>query len=609
MNLIVTKRFPSFIGAILCVILILSPHFLTIRQQALDRINLVYTPNHLNGHTVRFDDWVKLAPTFQLAKEHQVTGKFVSAEHDDRIYPNTLQEISVAFLYMPVASLFGVDSPYYFLALLVLASYILLYLIAQNLTQSTAFGIGMSLVVIFGYDTIMWKLVPLWDLPGIHNALELEIASAQYEYNSFFRVHTLGGSYFILLAFLAFAYFYANQTDQGSKVPRWAPLLVVALLALQFYTYLFYSLIAAATWVVLTVHRLFQDILSDRRPCLNFIAIGTAALLLAAPSLFDTYKLVFSSSSEGWLSRIGNTHVEHRYFEHNATIIVSGLICFFSPLNRTVKLMVAAIILITLLMENLGMITGFNIQPGHTYLRGSAPILLLVTSCALYNIYFFLLSPKLSYLRATPGILSLILAGYFCTMVFRFNEQFAKNTASFQGIHHDEKTLIRWFQDHPGNTVATLTPETAIPLAIQAPVNLYLYFSGFQYSTTSNKQIEDRLALTLSLFDTTQQDVSDYFSAGIGNSFESRYHYYYWQRRFWDDMQQLTPTALNIFEESRRLRQNPTSLCPKPFNYLLVDSSRLKQRSLGQPVNKAINLVRVLGSIEIWELTLKCEPN
>lgn len=607
MNLIATRRFAISIGAVLCIILILSPHFLTIRQQTLDGANLVYTPNHLNGHTVRFDDWVKLAPTFQLATKYQITGKFVSAEHSDGIYPNTLQEISVAFFYWPVASLFGMDSPFYFLALLVLASYIFFYLIAKNLTHSTVFGIGMSLVVIFGYDTIMWKLVPLWDLPGIHNALELEIASAQYEYNSFFRVHTLGGSYFILLAFLAFAYIYANQSEQGGKVPRWAPILVTALLALQFYTYLFYSLIAATTWIVLTLHRLFQDIRSDRKPDLNFIAIGTAALLLAAPSLLDTYKLVFSSSSEGWLSRIGNTHLEHRYFEHNATIIISGLICFFSPLNRTVKLIVAAIVLITLLMENLGMITGFNIQPGHIYLRGSAPILLLVTSCALYKMYFYLLSPKKTYLRVFPGVLSLILAAYFCTTVFRFNEQFAKTTALFQGIHHDEKTLIRWFRDHQNKTVATLTPETAIPLAIKAPVHLYLYFSGFQYSTTTNEQIDDRIALTLSLFNTTQKEVSDYFSAGVGNSFESRYHYYYWQRRFYDDMQQLTPTATKIFDASRKLRKNPVSLCPIPFDYLLVDRSRFKQRSLGPPEHPAINLVDVFGSIEIWELTPKCE--
>ena len=392
MNLIATRRFAISIGAVLCIILILSPHFLTIRQQTLDGANLVYTPNHLNGHTVRFDDWVKLAPTFQLATKYQITGKFVSAEHSDGIYPNTL--------------------------LLVLASYIFFYLIAKNLTHSTVFGIGMSLVVIFGYDTIMWKLVPLWDLPGIHNALELEIASAQYEYNSFFRVHTLGGSYFILLAFLAFAYIYANQSEQGGKVPRWAPILVTALLALQFYTYLFYSLIAATTWIVLTLHRLFQDIRSDRKPDLNFIAIGTAALLLAAPSLLDTYKLVFSSSSEGWLSRIGNTHLEHRYFEHNATIIISGLICFFSPLNRTVKLIVAAIVLITLLMENLGMITGFNIQPGHIYLRGSAPILLLVTSCALYKMYFYLLSPKKTYLRRFFASMNSSQKPQHCSRVF-----------------------------------------------------------------------------------------------------------------------------------------------------------------------------------------------
>ena len=124
-------------GVVIIFYLMVSPIINTIEEQAENNLDIVYTANHFNSHFKHYDDQVKLASTMRLARDGTIYGKFVTKDNDDKIYPNTLQEISLAFLFAPfVWASDSTDAPYYALALTVAATYVLLFCLSKTWTNN-----------------------------------------------------------------------------------------------------------------------------------------------------------------------------------------------------------------------------------------------------------------------------------------------------------------------------------------------------------------------------------------------------------------------------------------------------------------------------------------
>ena len=140
------------LGVVIIFYLMVSPIIKTIDQQKENQLDIVYTANHFNSHFKHYDDQVKLASTTQLARNGTIYGKLVTKDNRDKIFPNTLQEISVAFLFAPfVWATNSSDAPYYLLAITVAAAYALMFWLSNTWTNNLIMAFFVPFIIILGY--------------------------------------------------------------------------------------------------------------------------------------------------------------------------------------------------------------------------------------------------------------------------------------------------------------------------------------------------------------------------------------------------------------------------------------------------------------------------
>ena len=177
----------------------------------------------------------------RLARDGTIYGKFVTKDNDDKIYPNTLQEIRF-FIFAPfVWATDSTDAPYYALALTVAAA-MFCFFASKTWTNNIVMAFFMPFIVILGYTYFSfsadyWEYIlspsKLWTYVQSNTMkMEGELNFLQGSYD--------GGSYWLFLLF--FYQFYILIDKQALSKTGAVGLALTT--ALMFYTYVFYSIVA-----------------------------------------------------------------------------------------------------------------------------------------------------------------------------------------------------------------------------------------------------------------------------------------------------------------------------------------------------------------------------
>jgi len=473
-----------------------------------------------------------------------------------------------------------------------------------------------SLIMIFGYFFLFpdkWHIITnLWtEINYIHRwAGDLE-----YEYNSFYRVHTLGASYFIFLGFVYVLYLSLKEKILKKKYI----ILLTLLLTLQFYTYLFYSIAAVIMYIsalgYVVYHFIRYKNKEDKDKAKIILYMGLCSALLAIPSIIDTIDLLIQGPDvKDWVARIGGGDITNStpFWATKEVFIFGIILAIFSP-NKQFMVLALSLIFAVLLIENVQVLFGFNVQPGHLYHRTAMPVFVLMGGAAFYNFitkidYFY---EKLLHKEKSQIFKSLIIYPVFLgAMIFYLYEanhygySYASKTYHIQGITKEQSQVIKWFKSHAHQSVvATLSPEIATPLNIYSTSYLYSYFAGLLYKTVKNEEIYDRLAIMFWLQNVDNKDIDFYFSPQ-GSDTEKRYPYYYVQR-FLPPYTKRDIGVMLYYIKKRlnTLNNNPSPLlCENKLDYLLVGGGGVKQKNFRQFNKKYLELINKIGTYLIYRL-------
>ena len=520
---------------ILVAVNVTLPHIMIKRMQISSDQNILYTPNHLNHHWTRFDDIVKLYPAFQIARHHTLTGKLTTNDHKNDWFPNVLQELIPSVLYgLVIQASNSVDSPYYILGVFVGLSFLVGFYLVYYWTSDIFISVSASLIMIFGYHFLrLERIDPLFliHFPEIIKDIIKETGNAETNLNSFYRIHTLGASYSFFLLFIYHFY----KMLQESEINRRTIIICGILVGLQFYLYLFFSLavigILIGALILINCKSVFRRKVNHSEN-LSILLIAVIGFIISIPSAWSTLHLVFSQDSLPWISRIAGDFGGSKPFVANIGLIIFALFCIiFSP-NSAFRVISTSLFGVTLLVENLQFFFGFNIQPGHIYVRATLPVLILMIATSSYYVFQRL---KVFWIKIYLVRMIMILAAlfYFGNATW-FAFSYASNTYNLQGLKKDQVELIKLVQrlQIKDKVVATLSPPLGTLLNIHSPTYLYLYFAGHQFADVKNKDIVRKLAFTFWLQKAKKADIRKYFSRRLGSKVERRYIYYYFQRYY-----------------------------------------------------------------------------
>lgn len=616
----------SAAGFIITVSLMALPHINILNLQESNLLDIVYTPNHVNGDSVHFDDQVKLAPAIQLARYGRLTGKLGNIERTSELYPNVLQESLVAFIYAPIIYLTGsVDSPYYILPFLVGLIYLIGFCLLRDWSADLLTSFCLPLTMIFGYS-FLFLILPNGifhpsDVLDSTSRISRWVDARAYELNSFYRIHTLGASYGFFLGFIYF--FYKSLFNVANSKQYLIPLSIF--LALQFYCYIFYALAASFSFILVLLWLVLSYIFSDRseegaQHILYLFFAGLVALLLSIPPILETLSLVTSNDSADWFGRLALNNGTAEVFRGNDVLLALILFFFFLCNDTRLKVIAISLLLTVLAIENSAQLIGVQLQPGHIYIRAVMPLIVLAIGCTLY-VQFKKFDPVPLSGKQLPVFLYVyklllgVLTLYIVYIAYGYSYTYAQLTYKYQGLRPEQVDAYKWFEDHNETVVATLLPEIGMPLPIHTPAYLYLNFSGHLHQTATNKDIDSRLVNLLWLFDANEEQLLQYFAQEHGLPIERRYHYYYWQRRFGYPRYDLRLTEHVAKLNSSLAMYDVNSahgLCKSPFDYLIVDEGHVRQKVFPELRKQYLIEEAKFGAISIYKLqyeALGCARN
>jgi hypothetical protein len=454
----------------------------------------------------------------------------------DTIFPNVLQEFLPSFLLsLPVALFRSPDAAFYAAPLFTALSAVLLAQWVRRLLpvdgNRILFPIFTALMVITAYRYFVIDLLPLLKVSPVElKATVLQaVLRNPYEYNSFYRPHTLGVSYFIFLSFLLWLSKIIDTRQCGWKTVASGIFLVGA----QFYSYVFYSM-AVGFCLFGAILYLVMDPCSDNRVrnFLMMVVVCTGGLIVAAPSIWNTVFLFSMSENADWLMRIhGFTAVAWNC--PNWEVAIMMLLSLLIMPTWSGKVIVSSLALSVLVFENSHKFIGFNIQPGHLYGRVALPIFVTALFVMLYRVWVWF---PLSRVRAIQVFVQVAVMGvvlYFTGMAALYAYGYALNNYKTQGLSHSERGVIEYFAEIKPSVVGTLFPTMNEAIAVHTHQYVFMPASQHQPNFATNRSMIERLSIMLWLADADKSKINMFLTQRKGN--DERYGYYYFQRTYFPD--------------------------------------------------------------------------
>lgn len=604
------------IGLFLIVALVFEVPFITYSWL---HSHLDYSPSLLNAHWSNFDDIVKMYPAWNLALNGSITGKIGISSSTSEIFPNVLQEfLPTLLLAIPIWLSQNIDAGFFIAPLYTALAAVLIAVWANkelgHRPLSSYAAICIAIISVTAYHFFRLELYPL-----INYSLDQHLAyvdrlsmNTPFARNSFYRPHTLGASYFIFCALFLWLYSFIQKREHS---PRFL-ILGCLLISAQFYSYIFFSITAGfmvlATLVAVTLAKKdTKDLSLHWKPAVHLAVITLAALFIASPSISNTLDLLLNNQNEDWVSRIRGKESIKVFWATNEVLAFCLISALFMP-TKAGKYLACSLGIAVVIIENLEVLTGFNIQSGHTYFRTTLPLIVASTFVILLRAWSKICVHKsITFLSAT-----LLTAGalYYINAAVNFGIGAANLNAASQHWTDHEKIIAKTIKELPKGQVATLFPRTNEMVIVNTEHSSFLPFAGHQPSNTSNEDIEAKLATTLWLANASNQQIHELFAPSKGKSrYYDLYPYYFFQRRFEPrgpiPVAALSATISNQVNsiQEQFLEQNCISF-PLP-DYLILGGWGSDVSTIRTPTNSAVKQLANTpdyGLFEINKQALSC---
>lgn len=515
------------------VLLSLLPHLFIMQQQRQAGADIAYSPAVLNRNWTRFDDIIKLYPSWRFASDLTLRGKLGIAADRDRIFPNVLQEAVVVPPNALAIWLTGsLAAPFYLATVLVGFAAVAAAMLMRRWTGRPALSLAAAFLMIFAYQYFFLDYLKAQAAGGLawHVYQMKSLTTSVFEYNSFYRAHSLGATYVL---FLGFVWWLWRALNRGTLSWRFLGAGAV-LLALQFYAYLFYSLLAAGM-TACALAATFVHWVATRAPeprARLFVLVGASALamLLALPSWLNTLSLLTGPRSADWVARISGV-VPKGAFWASTEVAVFGVAALLLLRDASLRIVFAGAAATVLLVENLQLLFGFNVQMGHIYHRGATPLFFL----GMFLFIDRLTAPALRWRAARAAGTAVLAAAclLYGAAAVTWAHNYARQNAD-QGLLADERQVLDFLRANngPRTTWAIPFPNLNERAALHAHAILYLPFAGNQPPSRTNAEIKDRLAKMLWLSGVTPEGVRAYVVPGTPERQFERYAYYVLQRLY-----------------------------------------------------------------------------
>lgn len=586
---------------LVATVLVAMPHLWILYFQHVNNLPLTYSPAVLNDHWVRFDDIVKVFPAWQFAKELSIFGKLGVAAYPDEIYPNTLQEILPNIVYgFAVYVTDNPATPFYVLSFFSALAGVCGAALVLKWTNARLFAFCSAFIMVFAYHYFFLEMFAdhLLNHPFIHFLnVENKVTNDPYEYNSFYRIHTLGATYFAFLLFFYYLWKSMGDVRSGVKIV----LLLGFLFGAQFYLYVFYSLAASGIMAVAIVVCIVRGIRTkkyeDWLVVKRLFFAGLLGTLIAIPSVLSTLSLVFTGAAADWVARIQGQPSETWFYATPPLFVLLGLCVLFLPGWR-LKTMSAGLIITVLIVENLYPLVGFNIQAGHIYHRTAMPLMVLFIMILMWRA-FSLVSVKVDYLRLAGGFVLVVATAFYGLQAVRDSYYYAKSNYMTQGITGDEEKTLSWLKDNVGENseVGIIFPKMNMMGSVYAKTTVYLPFSGFQYQSTTNDYILDRFSRMLWLAGADERAVALFSETGAPYE---RYPYFYFQRLF----KPLGKVPASVLRDSVLQRfanfEAKAEDNQKWPDYMVIGGHGDAMRYLAELPTRSLELVKDFGAYKVY---------
>ena len=571
--------------------------------------DMIYTPNHVNNHTVSFDHIMHLYPVFNFARDKTLLGHLTTDDHSDKLYPFTLHEsIFILFDGLIVMLTKSINAPYYAMAIFVALAYLIAYKILYKVTGDYIVSLCGPAIMIFGYHYLLlgnFSFEDFWNIAELMKRVHLQNNSLQFELNSFYRISALGSTYFI---FLSYIFFLLRALDAGGKTFSKNTIVTAVLLGCNFYSYIYYIMTLGIMTGLMLLYYVALVKKDDNwtKVKILFVVLVLGAFL-GSPLLYsvlDHMRVVLNS--DFWL-RMGIIQ-DKMLFPDTYRLLFFFCVIAFLVKKSEFKLVSLALILAIIIGENAHLVFGVNMQPYHIYTRAALPFVVLSMVYALFSAAQGRIGGKIYQCVSLPLIIAI--AVFYVFEAVHFSQAYAANTFQVQGIRTEQKMLFEWFRKYArtNDVVGSLSPEIAIPLNLFVPVRIYIPFAAQHYLSVKNEEINEKLALLLFLNNAKHNDIYRYYSSKIGQQFEQMYLYYYFGYFYGPPGKYVSQSVEKALEELEAklaiVSQNPRQFISKYRLDYLIKGSETEKENIFPTINaEYLHKVADFKGYSVYKLT------
>ncbi len=302
------------------------------------------------------------------------------------------------------------------------------------------------------------------------------------------------------------------------------PTLTIILGVILVYSYIFYSTFFWLTFVLMSLYILYAN-KNDIMPHLKKILfIFIPAAILSIPWVLEFLAFRNLEAYSEIMLRAG---LETGRFIHLpliwAGISVVFLIVTYTLMHRKDKFkfwFTASMLISTILLSNMQIITGFNIQPFHWTYRISEMLYFILAAYILQEGYKYLkhhheigaltwlgkiVKPIFGFITNKRIVVILII--FFTIYGFGYSIAAANNTKDIYSFEQSELELYDWLnQNTPKDSVIlTLSVDQNVKITTYTHNNIYL--AGGLFSTWTSNEIQDRIAFLHNIYHVPESEL------------------------------------------------------------------------------------------------------
>ncbi len=330
---------------------------------------------------------------------------------------------------------------------------------------------------------------------------------------------------FSLIFFILFLFAVLRALKSEKEKPPFSILVASLTFGLLFYIYFYYWAYAVVLMVILLSFLLFIE----KEKAFRVLKILFGGFIISLPYWLKILRLHDNPLYKELSARVGlEVSRIFRIESMDAYVLAIILSIILIWLGRKRGEMITGIFLGTALLSyivvlNMQIITGFNIQPDHWGSRVNVYILSLGLIIAIFWIFDFL-SKKFKYnnsILSAPIIYALLLFFFFMALIIQIrNSSFMANNYR---IHEDLLAAYKWIDRNTAKDSVFLTPSSKNVFYLPFFTHANVYAPPACYSLLSRDEIIDRFLETYAYFGVPEDFLKRSLEANLGDGANIEY--------------------------------------------------------------------------------------